>query len=262
MSSKFKVTKGSDFLLTHIPFIHVNLSSYSWDTFFENLTMKIQGQGHSSSSHSASNTLSIHIPFVPCYPSHSWNTAFFKFDLKNSRSGSWESSKSQSVFHLLSIHIFHSVFEKLQVLMPWISRHGSCLYLLSYFPLKHTFPLSQLPLTSSVFPSFHLGPVLAGIIFHLHAVPSVVLLQCHTSAAVPSIVPLCHPSYTFHPSPSLSRTIPAATGTICPISTPSPGCIVPLPIRSTAEWNVTWSELNIINILFKWQTFIYIYIYI
>ena len=107
--------------------------------------------------------------------------------------------------------MFETQSNKLQVLMPWISRHGSCVYLPSLFPLKHTFPLSQLPLTSSVFPSFHLQPV-PGIIFHLHAVPSVVLLQCHTSAAVPFIGPLHHPSFTFHPSPSIlhlpSFTVP------------------------------------------------------
>ena len=123
-------------------------------------------------------------------------------------------------------------------------------------PLKtHLSPLSQLLLTSSVFPSFHLQPV-SDIIFYLHAVPSVVLLQCHTSSAVPSIPPLRHPSSTFHPSPSLSPIIPVATGAICPVSTPSASCIVPLPIRNTAEWNLTWSELNIINIFFKWKTFI------
>ena len=42
-----------------------------------------------------------------------------------------------------------------------------------------------------------------GIIFYLHAIPSVVLLQCHTSAAVTSILPLYHLSYTFRPSPSI-----------------------------------------------------------
>ena len=174
--------------------------------------------------------------------------------------GRVQSSKSQSVFHLLSIHIFHSVFEKLQVLMPWISRHGSCLYLLSYFPLKHTFPLSQLPLTSSVFPSFHLQP-LPGIIF-ICGPPSVPLRPqpCHQSCrcAIPPTPSILHlPSFTFHPSPSLSCTILAATDANCPVTTPSTGCIVSLAIRSTAEWNVTWSEMNIIIIFFKWQTFIY-----
>ena len=79
--------------------------------------------------------------------------------------------------------------------------------------------------------------------------------SCHCAIRpTPSVLHL--PSYTFHPSPSLSRTIPAATGAICPVSTPSTGCIVPLPIRSTAEWNLTWSELKIVNIFFKWQPFI------
>ena len=43
---------------------HVNRPSQSWD--FYNLTLKIQGQGHSSRSQSRYNTLSTHIPFVPC----------------------------------------------------------------------------------------------------------------------------------------------------------------------------------------------------
>ena len=179
---------------------------------FLNLTLKIQGQGH----------------------------------------GRVQSSKSQSVFHLLSIHIFHSVFEKLQVLMPWISRHGSCLYLLSYFPLKHTFPLSHLPLTSSVLPSFHLGPVPAGIIFHLHAVPSVVLLQCHTSSTVPSIVPLCHPSYTFHPPPSILHRPsvapslqPPAPSVLPPHHPPAASSLCP----SGAQLNEIWLEVSWISLL-------------
>ena len=45
---------------------HVNRLSHSWDTNFQNLTMKIQGQGHSLSPQSRFNTLSTHIPFIPC----------------------------------------------------------------------------------------------------------------------------------------------------------------------------------------------------
>ena len=112
---------------------------------FQNLTLKIQGNGHgwgeSSKSQSGCNILSTHIPFVPCQsavpflrhsiffffkiwpwkskvkvmvevkvqshkvgvtsyqltslsfhvnrPSHSWDTAFSKFDLENPRSRSW-----------------------------------------------------------------------------------------------------------------------------------------------------------------------------
>ena len=90
-------------------------------------------------------------------------------------------------------------------------------------PLKtHLSSLSQLPLTSSVFPSFHLQPVPAGIIY-LHAVPSVVLLQCHKSVAVPSILPLRHPSYTIRPSPSVHHR-PSVTPSMQPLepSVPSP----------------------------------------
>ena len=109
---------------------------------FQNLTLKIKGQGHgwghSSKSQGGSNILSTHIPFVPCQsgitlpsydffkiwpwnsrvkvmgevtvqsdnvgltsyrltslsfhvnlPSHSWDAAFFKFDLENQGSRSW-----------------------------------------------------------------------------------------------------------------------------------------------------------------------------
>ena len=34
---------------------------------FHNLTLKIQGQGHSSRSQSRYNTLSTHVPFIPCW---------------------------------------------------------------------------------------------------------------------------------------------------------------------------------------------------
>ena len=45
---------------------HVNWPSHSWDTAFSNLTLKIQSQCHSWRSYSRYNTLSTHIPFVPC----------------------------------------------------------------------------------------------------------------------------------------------------------------------------------------------------
>ena len=61
-------------------------------------------------------------------------------------------------------------------------------------------------------------------------------------ATVPSVLHL--PSITFRPSPSLSRTIPAATGAICPVSTPSAGCIVLLPIRSNSWRKVSWISLT------------------
>ena len=121
--------------------------------------------------------------------------------------GSWDRAKfkvTKCVPLPIDTCLSFSVWKKLQVLMPWISRHGCCLYLPSLFLLKHTFPLSQLQLTSSVFPSFHLEPV-PGIIFHRHAVPSVVLLQCHTSSAVPyvhsrAIHPAAAPSVLHLPS--------------------------------------------------------------
>ena len=50
---------------------------------FQSLTLKIQGQGHSSRSLSRQNTLLTHIPFVPCQlASHSWDAAISKFDIE------------------------------------------------------------------------------------------------------------------------------------------------------------------------------------
>ena len=105
---------------------------------FQNLTLKIQGQGHewgeSWKPQHGSNILSTHVPFIPCQsaipfltvryffkgqghgwgeshkvgvtsyrltslsfhvnrPSHSWDTAFSKFDLENPRSRSWVRGK-------------------------------------------------------------------------------------------------------------------------------------------------------------------------
>ena len=49
---------------------HVNQPSHSWNTTFQNLTLKIQGQGHGRGehwkSHHGSNILSTHIHFAPC----------------------------------------------------------------------------------------------------------------------------------------------------------------------------------------------------
>ena len=67
-------------LSTDIPFFHANWSSPSWYPFlsmpigsplhdiqhYQNWTLKIQGQGHSSKFYGRYNILSTHIPFVPC----------------------------------------------------------------------------------------------------------------------------------------------------------------------------------------------------
>ena len=60
----------TSYRLTSLLF-HVNRPSHSWVmTFFQNLTLKFEGQGygwgHSSKSQCGSNILSTHIPFVPC----------------------------------------------------------------------------------------------------------------------------------------------------------------------------------------------------
>ena len=132
---------------------------------FQNLTLKINGQGHgwghSLKSQCGSNILSTHIPFVPCqsalpflrysifkiwpwksrvkvmgevtvqshnvglasyrltclsfhvnWPSHSWDTAFSKFDLENQGSRSWVRSQfkvTMLVKHPIDSHAFRSM---------------------------------------------------------------------------------------------------------------------------------------------------------
>ena len=62
--------------------------------YFQNLTLKIQGQGHSSSSQSCYTTYRlISLSSHADRPSHSWDTAISKFDVENSRSMSWVRSK-------------------------------------------------------------------------------------------------------------------------------------------------------------------------
>ena len=61
---------------------------------FQNLTLKIQGEGHGRGehwkSHHGSNILSTHIPLVPCKSATPFIcTTFSKFDLENPRSRSW-----------------------------------------------------------------------------------------------------------------------------------------------------------------------------
>ena len=76
---------------------------------FQNLTLKIQGQGRGRGeieSHNMGPTfcrlksLSFHVNL----PSHSWDTAFSKFDLENPRSRSWV-KWTQSGCNILSTNI-------------------------------------------------------------------------------------------------------------------------------------------------------------
>ena len=81
--------------------------------YFQNLTLKIKGQGHgwshSSKSQCGSNILSAHIPFIPCQmaiPILSYDF-FLNLTLKIKGQGhGWgHSSKSQCGSNILSIHI-------------------------------------------------------------------------------------------------------------------------------------------------------------
>ena len=140
--SKFESQCESNILSTHIPFCSMSIGHPIPEIWlFQNLTLKIQGQGHGRDEHWKSqhgfNFPSTHIPLIPCQsaipflrynffkiwpweskvkvmvevkveshkvgvasywltslsfhvnlPSHSWDTAFSKFDLENPRSRS------------------------------------------------------------------------------------------------------------------------------------------------------------------------------
>ena len=85
---------------------------------FQNLTLKIKGQGHgwghSSKSQCGSNILSAHIPFIPCQtgiPFLSYDF-FWKFDLENQGSRSWVGSQfkvTMWVKHPIDSHPFCSM---------------------------------------------------------------------------------------------------------------------------------------------------------
>ena len=79
---------------------------------FQNLTLKIQGQGHrwgeSWKSQHGSNILSTHIPFIPCQsaiPFLIWLFRKLTLKIQGQGNGLGQSWKSQSVFIILSTHI-------------------------------------------------------------------------------------------------------------------------------------------------------------
>ena len=123
--------------LTSLSF-HVDRASRSWVMTFQNLILKIQGQGHgwghNSKSQGGSNILSTHIPFLLCQSA----LPFLSYDFfqhltlkfKGQGYGWGHSSKSQSGSKILSTHISfvpcqsaltflkYSIFK----IWPWKSR--------------------------------------------------------------------------------------------------------------------------------------------
>ena len=91
MRSKLKVAIWVQHSVDSLPFYSTSIRHPRPELrLFQNLTLKIKGQGHgwghSSKSQCGSKILSTHIPFVPCQSaSYSWDTAFSKFDLENLR---------------------------------------------------------------------------------------------------------------------------------------------------------------------------------
>ena len=66
MRSNSKSQCESNILSTNIPLVLSIGPPIPEIQHFQSLTLKIQGEGHSSRSQSRCNTLSTHIPFVPC----------------------------------------------------------------------------------------------------------------------------------------------------------------------------------------------------
>ena len=87
--SKLKVTTWVQHSVESHPFPYMSIGHPILELWlFQNLTLKVKGQGHgwghSSKSQCGSNIISTHSPFHVNQPSHSWDTAFSKFDLENS----------------------------------------------------------------------------------------------------------------------------------------------------------------------------------
>ena len=87
------------------PSFYVNRSSHSWDMAFSKFGLEIQSQGHISRSHSGCNILLTHISISmlidPTIPEiHLYLNNFHGQDHERI-----QSSKPQSVFHFLLIHI-------------------------------------------------------------------------------------------------------------------------------------------------------------
>ena len=98
--SKFKVTTWVQHSVNSHPFRSMSIGHPIPELrLFQNLTLKIKGQGHgwghSSKSQCGSNIPSAHIPFIPCQtgiPFLSYDF-FWKFDLENQGSMSWVGSQ-------------------------------------------------------------------------------------------------------------------------------------------------------------------------
>ena len=131
---------------------------------FHKLTLEIKGQGHwrshSSKSQCGSSILSTHIPFSfhVHQPTHSWGTAFSKFDLENQGSRLWV--RSQYGSNILSTHIS---FVPCQSGIPFLSYDNFKIWpWKSKFKVKgevtvqkHKVGLASYQLTSL---SFHVNP--------------------------------------------------------------------------------------------------------
>ena len=116
--SKLEVTTWVQHSVDSHPFCSMSIG-HPWTELrlFQNLTLKIKGQGHgwghSSKSHCVWNILSTHIPLVPCQSGNPFlSYDFFKIWPWKSRSRSWVRSQfkvTMWVWHPIDSHPFHSM---------------------------------------------------------------------------------------------------------------------------------------------------------
>ena len=111
--SKFKVTTWVQHPMVPHPFGSMSIHPLiAMIKLFLKMTFKIQGQSHSSQSHTTGryNTLSTHIPFVPCWSALQYlRYSYLKIALENLRSRSWVRSDWKVTMwdqHLIDSHPF------------------------------------------------------------------------------------------------------------------------------------------------------------
>ena len=173
--------------------------------FFQNLTMKIQGQGYSSRSHSGSNILSIHIPCCSMLTLPFLKYSFFKiwprkFKVRVMGEGKVQSHKvcpTSYWYTSLSFSVWNSV-KKVACPLALNLKAWELSIFAIIIPLKSASPLLSL---NSHSPHQFFLP----FIFSLCQVSSIFML-CHLWSSFSAIRPQpCHPSCrcVIHPTPSV-----------------------------------------------------------
>ena len=186
---------------------------------------------------------------------------FLKFDLENSRSGSWESAKfkvTKCVPLAINTHLSFSVWKVAGPHALNLKAWELSVFTL-IFPLKTHLSSLSTPthlisfsfLSSSAYASRYHLPSSCCTICGPNSVPYV-LSHRAIRPQPSSIVPLCHPSYTFHPSPSILHR-PSVAPSLQPPAPSIPSPHYPLAASSLCpsgvQLNEIWLEVSWISLL-------------